>query len=161
MSMNKADTLNRNRLMIAGVQKNYGANSTILVDGVPTKQKDVIAALQAPEDAANATTTAEAAFHQAVAEEKAANVAADTMYQGLKSYFLSVNAKQPQVLADYGLAPVVRKQPTAATKAAAAVKAQATRAARGTKGKNQRKAIKAPVAATPAPATPATTPSKS
>jgi len=155
--MNKADKTNRNRLMIAGVEKHYGASSTILVDGVATKQKDVIAALQAPIDAGDATTAAEAAFHKAVADEQAADAAADTMYQGLKSYFLSIYAKQPQVLADYGLAPVARKKPTAATKAAAAVKAQATRAARGTKGKQQRKAVKAPAAATPAPATPVPT----
>lgn len=133
--------------MAAGVQKHFGPNDTILVDGVPTKQPDVVARLLAPESAGGLTTTAEAAFHKAVADEAAADQVADDTYQGLKSYFLSILKKQPEVLADYGLTLVVPRVPTAATKAAAAAKRKATLAARGPVGKRQRAAVKAPATA--------------
>ena len=150
--MNKAEKTNRNRLMIAGVQKHYGPDDTILVDGVPTKQTVVVARLQAPIGAGDVTATAEAAYHKAVADELAADTAADDTYQGLKSYFLSVLKKTPEVLADYGLSLVVKQVPTAEVKAAAAAKRKATMAARGTdKGKRQRAAIKAPTPTTPTP----------
>jgi phage-related minor tail protein len=156
--MNKVNRINRNRLMIAGLDKNYTAKQTVLVDGVATLQPQVIAVLQAPSDAADVTAAAEAAYHKAVADENAANAAADATFLSLKNYFLLVNKKTPEVLADYGLEPVVKKVPTAATKAAAAVKQQATRAARGTKGPKQRKAITASAAPAPAPATPVPAP---
>jgi hypothetical protein len=151
--MNKAKKINRNRQMIAGVQKHYGPNDTILVDGVATKQTDVVATLQAPITASDATSAAEAAFHAAVAQEVAANATADTTFQGLKAYFLSINAKTPGVLADYGVEPVVKQVPTAAVKAAAATKRAETVAARGVVGKRKRAAIKAPAPSAAAPAT--------
>jgi hypothetical protein len=156
--MNKAKKINRNRQMIAGVQKHYGPNDTILVDGVPTKQTDVVAKLQAPITASDATATAEAAFHGAVSQEEAANTAADTTYQGLKSYFLSIYATSTGTLADYGLSVVVKKEPTAATKAAAAAKRKATVAARGVVGKRKRAAVTAPAPAVTPPASTPTTP---
>jgi hypothetical protein len=156
--MNKAEKANRNRLMIAGVQKHYGANDTILVDGVPTKQTDIVARLQAPVAAADSTATSEAAFHKAVADEKAANATADATFQGLKSYFLSIYATSTETLADYGLSAVVKKEPSAATKAAAVAKREATRAARGTGAKNQPAAVTAPAPAATPPASTPTTP---
>ncbi len=156
--MNKAKKTNRNRQMIAGVQKHYGPSDMILVNGVPTKQTDVVATLQAPITASDATATAEAAFHTAVSKEDAASTAADTTYQGLKSYFLSIYATTSEVLADYGLALVVPKEPTAAVKAAAAAKRKATLAARGVVGKRKRAAITAPAPAATAPAPTSTTP---
>jgi len=151
--MNKAKKADRNRQMAAGVQKHYGPNDTILVDGVPTKQPDIVAKLTAPIAASDVTTANEAAFHKAVADEAAANAAADATYQGLKSYFLSIYASSTATLADYGLLAPVKQVPSAATKAAAAVKRKATIAARGVVGKRKRAAVKAP-APPPAPATP-------
>jgi hypothetical protein len=156
--MNKAKKTSRNRQMIAGVQKHYGPNDTILVDGVATKQTDVVAKLQAPITASDVTATAEAAFHTAVSDEEAANAAADTSYQGLKSYFLSIYATTSELLADYGLSLVVPKQPTAAVKAAAAVKRKATITARGIVGKRKRAAVTAPAPAAAPPAPTSTTP---
>lgn len=154
----KIERINRNRQMIAGLQKNYTTKQTVLVDGVATPQPQVVAVLQASNDAADATTAAEAAYHKAVADEDAANAAADTAFLSLKDYFLLANKKTPEVLADYGLEPETRKEPSAATKAAAAQKLRATRALRGTKGPKQRKAITASDAAAPAPVTQATAP---
>jgi hypothetical protein len=156
--MNKAKKANRNRQMIAGVQKHYGPNDTILVDGVPTKQTDVVAKLTAPIAAGDATAAAEAAFHKAVADEEAASTAADATYQGLKSYFLSIYATSSENLADYGLSVTVPKVPTAATKAAAAAKRKATLEARGVVGKRKRAAVKAPAPEATAPAAAVPTP---
>jgi hypothetical protein len=158
MTMNKAEKANRNRQMIAGVQKHYGVKDTILVDGVATKQTDIVARLQAPVAAADLTTTNEAAFHKAVADEKTANATADATYQGLKSYYLSIYASSTETLADYGLSVVTKKEPSAATKAAAVAKREATRAARGTTGKSQPAAVTAPAPAATTPASTATPP---
>ncbi len=144
-TMNKAEKTNRNRQMSAGVQKHYGANDTILVDGVPTKQPEIVTRLQAPVAAADLTASSEAAFHKAVADEKAANATADATFQGLKSYFLSIYATSTETLTDYGLSPVVKKEPSAATKAAAVAKREATRAARGTSAKSEPAAVTTPV----------------
>jgi hypothetical protein len=158
MSMlNKVKRINRNRLMIAGLQKNHVATDTVLVDGVPVPQNQLVATFQASSDAADATAAAEVAYHKAVADEDAANAKADTTFTSLKEYFLVVNKSTPLVLNDYGLEPVVKSPPTVATKAAAVVKLRATRAARGTKGKKQAAAIKALPAASPAPALPPAT----
>ena len=156
--MNKAKKSNRNRQMIAGVQKHYGPNDTILVDGVPMKQTDIVLKLTAPIAASDVTAASEAAFHKAVAEEDAATTAADTMYSGLKSYFLSIYATTSETLADYGLSITVPKGPTAATKAAAAAKRKATLAARGVVGKRKRAAVTAPAPAVTTPAAAVTTP---
>jgi hypothetical protein len=154
----KADRINQFRQMIAGLEKNYTPQQTILADGIPTLQPQIIAVLKAPIDAVDATTAADAAYHKAVADEGAANVAADATFLSVKEYLLLANKKTPDKLADYGLKPETRKKPSAATKAAAIEKMIATREARGTKGPKQRKAIKAPAAPAPAPAEPAPTP---
>jgi len=155
---NKVTRIDRNRLMIAGLQKNYTATQTVPVGGVATLQPLVIAVLQASSVTADATAAAEAAYHKAVADEAAANAAADTTYLSLKDYYLIVNKKTPQVLADYGLQLVVKQVPTAAVKAAAAAKRKATVAARGVVGTRKRAAVTAPAPAATPPATPGTTP---
>jgi hypothetical protein len=160
--MNKGNKANRNRLMIAGVQKHYGPKDTVLVDGVPTPQPDVVSTLQAAVDADDKTASAEAAYHKTVADGQAASTKADALFLSLKDYFLVIYKKDPTTLKDYGLAPVVKRTPSAATKAAAAAKQKATRALRGTKGKRQKAPVKAPpVVMVPVPAAdgqPAATP---
>lgn len=130
---NKVNRNERNRKMIGGLQKNYKPTDTVLVGGVPTPQPTVVAVLQASNDATDKAAAAEVAYHQAVAEQDAANVAADATYQELKDYLLVVHKSTPQVLGDYGLAAVVKKTPTVQTKAAAQAKAKATRDAHGAK----------------------------
>jgi len=155
---NKVTRINRNRLMIAGLEKNYTAKQTVLVDGVATLQPQIIAVLQASSDAADATAAAEAAYHKAVADEAAADAASDATYLSLKEYFLILNKKTPEALSDYGLQPVVKQVPTAAVKAAAAAKRKATVAARGVVGKRKRAAVTAPAPAVTPPASTVTTP---
>jgi hypothetical protein len=151
--------------MIVGVQKHYGANDTISVNGVLMKQTDIVAKLQAPITASDTTAASEAAFHKAVADEDATEAAADATYKGLKATLVPQYAGSTDSLADYGLSVTVKRVPSAATVAAAVEKRKATLAARGVVGKRKRAAITAPApaAATPAagvtpPASPATTP---
>lgn len=166
--MNKGNKANRNRLMIAGVQKHYGPKDTVLVDGVPTPQPQVVATLQAAVDADDKTASSEAAFHKAVSDGRDANAKGDALFLSLKEYFLVIHKKDPETLKDYGLARVVKRKPSAVTKAAAAEKQRATRKLRGTRGKRQKAPVKSPAivmvpepAAPPTPATSTTTTTKS
>jgi hypothetical protein len=144
---NKTARNDRNRLAIAGVQKHI--TTAVVLDGVTRQPTEVVGILQDPITKGAATATAEGAFHEAVAAEKAATTLADAVFEALKEVVLNQFKGQPTILSDFGLTEPVRKEPTAATKAAAAAKRKATLAAK--------KAAKA-ATATPAPATPPATP---
>jgi len=149
----KPDRSDRNRTMIAGVQKHLSGSATITLDGQPLTQAALIKVLQDEIDTAGATLVAEGTFHKAVAAEQAAVAAGEPVFRALRAFVLNLYEGQTDVLADFGVTVIARQVPTAATKAAAALKAKATRAARGTGGARQ----KAKITGT-APATPATTP---
>ncbi|HEY1694751.1 MAG TPA: hypothetical protein VGG39_21415 [Polyangiaceae bacterium] len=155
---NKVNRIDRNRRMIAGLQKHYEPTDTVLVDGVAVQQQAIVSTLQASSDATDATDTAEAAYHKAVAGETAANEKADATFASVKDYFLLVNKSTPEVLTDYGLEAVVKKSPTVATKAAAVAKSKATKAAGGKKAVASQATVPASAPLAPAAATPSTTP---
>ncbi len=67
---NKDTTVNRIRQAIGGIQANFAATPTILLDATPTKPSDAVATLQAAIDAIDKTAIAEAAFHAAVAAQQ-------------------------------------------------------------------------------------------
>jgi hypothetical protein len=143
----------RNRTMIAGVQKNLSATTTFTLDGQTFTFAALIKVLQDEIDTADATLTAEGAFHKAVAAETAAMTLGEPVFRALRAFVLNLFKGQTDVLGDFGITEIARQVPTAATKAAAALKAKATREARGTGGKRQ----KAKITAT-APAAAAATP---
>ncbi|HEY3816534.1 MAG TPA: hypothetical protein VGL81_05150 [Polyangiaceae bacterium] len=149
----KPDRSDRNRTMIAGIQKRLSTTPTITLNGQPFTTAALITFFQDEIDTAGATLLAEGAFHKAVAAEKAAVAAGEPVFRALRAFLLNLFEGQPDVLADFGITVVARQVPSAATKAAAALKAKATRAARGTGGKRQKAKITGA-----APATPATTP---
>jgi hypothetical protein len=157
--MNKSTRIKKFGDMIAGLQTVVGSNGSVTVKGVVTKVSDCSATLQAAVDAPAKTTAANAAFHQAVAQEKAANAAANALYLGIKQWALVQYGNQPTVMAQLlGDTVKEKKKPDVATKAQAVDKSRQTRQALGTKGKKQKKAAKAAAAATPAaPAAAATT----
>lgn len=161
MRASKADRSNLNRQAIAGVQKVYATTPAIILDGVSFAPANVVKALQGPIDAADATNTAGAAFHKAVAVEKAAIVEADTVYAGLRTLVMSQFATSPETLAEFGFTPPTRRVPDAATVAGAVEKRAATRAARHTMGKRQKAGVKGTVPSTTVPApTTVTSPAK-
>jgi hypothetical protein len=143
----------RNRTMIAGVQKHLSASPTITLGGQTFTLAALIKVLQDEIDTASATLVAEGVFHKAVAAEQAAMAAGEPVFRALRAFVLNLFEGQTDVLADFGITVVARQVPSAATKAAAALKAKATREARGTGGKRQKAKIKAT-----APAAAATTP---
>ena len=140
----------RNRTMIAGVQKHLSTTPTITLNGQPLTQAALISVLQDEITTADATLLAEGLFHKAVAAEKAAVAAGEPVFRALRAFLLNLFEGQTDVLADFGITVIVRQVPTAATKAAAALKAKATRAARGTGGKRQKAKIVGTVQAAPA-----------
>ncbi|HEY5243164.1 MAG TPA: hypothetical protein VIJ22_16905 [Polyangiaceae bacterium] len=143
----------RNRTMIAGVQKNLSASPTITLGGQTFTLAALIKVLQDEIDTASATLVAAGVFHKAVAAEQAATTAGEPVFRALRAFVLNLFEGQTDTLADFGITEIARQVPTAATKAAAALKAKATREARGTGGKRQKAKITGAV-----PATPATTP---
>jgi hypothetical protein len=151
MKTNKNKTINDNRLAIAGVQKHFASTPALLLDGTTMTPKDVIATLQAAIDTIDRSTTAEKAFHDAVAAQNAAIAQGNATLSALK---MLVKNQLGSTQGDFGFTTPTRQTPSEATKAAAVAKRAATRAARHTAGKRQKATVKGVVA--PAPATPPT-----
>jgi len=155
----KANRSDRNRKMIAGVQKHYPTATAIVVKSVSYTPAAIVKTLQGSIDAADATAAASAAFHKATAAERDANKTGDALYLGLKTYLINQYALQPDALADFGIEIANRQAPDASTVAAAVVKRADTRTARHTMGKRQKAGVKGTAAPTPAaPASPPATP---
>lgn len=148
--MNKSERIKTYGDMSTGLQTVVGNNGTVIVDGVDAKVSDCCAVLQTAVDAPTKTTAAYAAFRQSVAEEKAANKAANAMYLGVKRWAVVRYSNQPTALAKIlGTTPKEKKAPDVKTKAQAADKSRKTREVLGTKGKKQKKIAKAAAAANP------------
>jgi hypothetical protein len=153
MGTNKDTLTNRNRQMIAGVQKHWGSTPTIPIDGQPTAPKDVVATLQAANDAIAAAGVAEKAFHDATTAQKAALAKARVLSAGLKVLVKNQLGSSESILNDFGITTRSRQVPTAQTAAKAVVKRAATRAARHTAGPRQKASVHGTVeTASPAPA---------
>jgi hypothetical protein len=153
----KSSRSDRNRLVIDGVKKHLASATSIIVGGVSYAPVDIEKILQDSIDAAGATSTATAAFHKAVAAEKAANAKGDALYRGLRKYLTNLYGTQPDVLADFGIMLPTKRVPDANTVATAVAKRAATRAARHTMGTRQKQGVKG----TATPAAPSTSASTS
>jgi hypothetical protein len=151
----KSNRSDRNRKMIAGVQKHYAKGPPLLIDGSSYAAADLEKALQGSIDAADLTASTAAAFHQAVAAEKAVNTKGDGLYSALRALLITQYRSQPAVLADYGITLLTKQVPDASTVATAVAKRAATRVARHTVGKRQKQAVTGTVPVT-APAASAT-----
>ncbi len=147
----KSNRSDRSRKMIAGVKKHYANAPSLVVDGVSYAPADIEAALQGCVDAADATASAAAAFHKAVATEKTSTAKGDALYRGLRAFLITQYKAQPTVLDDFGITLSTKQVPDASKVAAAVAKRAATRAARHTMGKRQKAGIKGQVPVTPAP----------
>ncbi|HEY8090361.1 MAG TPA: hypothetical protein VIF09_21015 [Polyangiaceae bacterium] len=141
-------------------------DTEFIASGQTLLKTAVITPLQTYVAATQQTAVTEAAWHASVQKEQAAEVAARAMIEEIKPVLQGRYGKSnPQLETQFGIAPVKKGQPSAATKAAAAAKAKATRALLGTKGSKQKKAAIAaatdPSAATPATPAPAAPPATS
>ncbi len=143
----KSSRSDRNRQAIAGLRKHYANGPSLAIDGVSYTPADIERILQDSIDAADATTAAAAAFHKAVAAEKAASAKGDPLYRGLRTLLIHQYKTAPNTLADFGITLQPKRQvPNAANVADAVVKRDATRKARHTMGKRQKADIKGQVA---------------
>jgi hypothetical protein len=152
----KAVRSDRNRKAIVGVKKYYANAPSIVVDGVSYTPSEVEKVLKDSIDAADATSAAATAFHDAVSAEKAANAKGDVLYRGLRAFLITQFKTKPETLDDFGITLTQKQVPDAKTVATAVEKRAATRKARSTMGKRQKAGIKGqPPATAPDTAKPA------
>jgi hypothetical protein len=160
--LNKQSQVTSATQLDAGLQKNFtNSKQPLMFGGSSYTPASVGKLLQSYIALLNDVDAAKAAYQ---AKVKVMRTQAPTLRTQIRAFVVFVRAtfgNQPDVLADFGLAPY--KAPGAKTvvvKAAAVQKNLATRQARGTKGPKQKKAITGASSAT-APTVAATTPSGS
>ena len=122
-----------------GLTRRAGIIASLLLGGKTMTNAQMVAQLQQVSTAETAAVTAQAAFRSAVLAAQNQREASRQFLLDLKQTLRAMYSGQPDVLADFGLAPRKTTAKTPETMVAAAAKAKATREARGTdKGKVQR-----------------------
>jgi hypothetical protein len=152
--------------LLTGIKKDLAGVDPIDLDGVTTKQSELVARTQALLDAIAAVKAQRTLLLTAVAKQKDLL----TQYRGvrvaMKRFLQTKFGPQSPKLQDFGFTQTHQGKATVEAKAAARAQAKATRALRHTAGKKQKQAIKAlpsataatPIAATPQGPKPGTTP---
>jgi hypothetical protein len=152
---NRTTQQDRDRKMIAAIQKYLMALSSILIRGVGYTPAQLVTLFQNDIATADAATTAKAALHDAVTAAKTQRATMGPLLVGFRTFVLN-QFKDASIITAFGFSP--QKEPTrlVADKATAATKAKATRTARHTMGAKQKKKVTgastAPAATTPATA---------
>jgi hypothetical protein len=152
---NRATQQDRERKIVAAIQKYLMAIASILIRGVSYTPAQIITLLQNDIAAADAATKAKAALHDAVIAAKAQRATTGPFLTGFRTYVLN-QFKDASIISDFGFTPQKAPARTVANKATAATKAKATRTARHTMGAKQKKSVTGTTTA-PAATTPATT----
>jgi len=155
--VNQQDRILRDQKMIEGIKKHL-KSASIVVAGKTYTSDEVVAALQARVDAANAIAPAKAAWQDLVNTATTQTEQSKSLVSGLRQTVKVMFGQTAETLADFGIpAPKPRKVLTSEEKVAAAAKAAATRAARHTMGKVQKAKVKgsAPSTSSSGPAQPA------
>jgi hypothetical protein len=127
--------------MIAGIQANLPAGTSLTMNGAPVKQAAILAALQGWLAQWQGVDTAQQAYRAAVQGRLASTVAARSYYKALKAVIKTYFGAQSALLASFGITADKPLASTTTTKLVAAAKRKQTRTLRGTKGKNQKAAI--------------------
>jgi hypothetical protein len=127
------------------------AGAAFNVNGTVLTLAQALAKLTAHKAAFAACAKAKAALHEAVLAQQALRAVVQATAAAVRAYVVAIHGANSPHLATLGFAPVVRQEPSAATRALAAEKSRATRQARGTKGKRQRAAIHGTVPAAGSP----------
>jgi hypothetical protein len=142
---------------MAGIDKNLASMATVTLAGQPYTPAALKAVYQADSAAIDATDTANATYHQKVADEKVIHASTAKVTRALRSFVLGYYGEQAvAVLGDFDLtAPKSTATASVATKALAAAKSKATKAARGTTTSAKKKAIVGNVTSVVLNATPA------
>jgi hypothetical protein len=160
-SANRTAQQDRDRKIIAAIQKYLMALSSILIRGVGYTPAQLITLFQNDIATADAATTAKAALHDAVTAAKTQRATMGPLLVGFRTFVLN-QFKDASIITAFGFSPQKEATRTVADKAVALTKTKATRTARHTMGSKQKKTVTgtstAPAATTPA--TPATTAAK-
>jgi hypothetical protein len=125
-----------------GTQKHIGATTPVLVAGGTFTSVQIVAQLNSLTALRAAVDSAKSALRARLADERSKAPTLVAFLQAYEGFVRSAFGTQPDVLADFGLAPrKIKTPPTVEQKAAAKAKRAATRAARGTIGKKKKLAI--------------------
>jgi len=129
--------------LAAGAQKHFPAGSSLSVGGAMLTLVQIAAQLNGFAALRTDVDTARAALDTKIAAETAQATAMRAFMSAFERIVRGSFGNQPDVMADFGLAPnKVRAPLTVVQKAAAAAKRKATRAARGTTSSKAKQAIK-------------------
>jgi hypothetical protein len=142
--------------LLTGIKKDLGGVDPIDLDGVPTKQAEIIARIQAILDAIAAVKEHRTRFQTAVARQKDLLAQFRGVRVSMKRFLQTKFGATSPKLQDFGFTQTHQGKARVAVKAAGQAQAKATRALRHTAGKKQKKALKAPpqtMTATPVVAT--------
>jgi hypothetical protein len=145
------------RTAVSALQENF-AQKTLMLEGKPWKEEDVVQAFQNQVAALQASTAAHTAWLKAVSDQKAAYTTVIVpLLKALRAYVATQCGTGSQTYLAFGFAVPQRGKPSTETRSTALLQSRATRKARGTMGKKQRLAIKGvvrPVTAAPAATSP-------
>jgi hypothetical protein len=156
---NRVTEQNRNRKMIAAIQKYLMKLTAIMVAGVTYTPDQIVALLQQEIALADTATQARATFLVAATTVQTERLTMKPILVGFRA-FVENMFTDPSVITEFGFPPRKVGQTDPATKVLAAKKARATRTARHTMGKVQKKAVKGTItidSSTPSTASPPTT----
>lgn len=160
----KSNDVVRATQFIAGITKHLAGVTSVTFSSAAHTPADLTTAFQTLVSLRAAVVAAKAAEQVKLAAESAQRPAIHVLLDGFEDYVKLTHSGEPDVLADFGLAPEKpRAKRTAEQQAAANAKAKATREARGTSGSKQKKSVKGavtgveitPVTSAPPPASPA------
>jgi hypothetical protein len=143
----KTDRVTRAQQLVAGAQKHFPNGAQELSFGSSTRTVTALTQLlQSIVDLREAVITSQSTARARVDAENAQLPALLAVSSEFETFVRSTFAKQPEVLADFGLAPRKARKPlTTEQLTAAAAKRKATRDARRVMGTQQRKAVKGDV----------------
>ena len=146
---NKADRVSSARQLLVGTSRHFiDGNQQIPVGGGQRTVSALAQLLQSYVDLREAVVASQATTTSKVAAEREQGPSLLAVMGEYVGFLRFTYGKDPETLADFGLAPSkVRAPLTAEQKAVAAVKRKATRQARHTMGKNQKKDVKGAVSA--------------
>jgi hypothetical protein len=132
--------------LLAGVQKHFATQNTLIMGSASYTPAEIEAQLQTTVDLRAAVNAAKVATKAKLMAEAAQAAKQRSLIAVLSAYVKVAYSQSPDVLADFGLKP--RKATTPLTNeqnALAAAKRAATRAARHTMGAKQKKSVKGDV----------------
>jgi hypothetical protein len=142
----KQTKIDRDRRMIAGVEKHFARSDRIRLDGEQYTREELIALLRERVELSHAVLAAKAAWQDAVQRERANAAKTARVAAALRKTIHLMFGSDAAALSDFGVAPHKERRPLSSEeKAMVVAKILATRAARHTMGKRQRRAIKGDV----------------